>query len=67
MEALLLTTLNCFPELILNVEGVPRAKKNGKIKRFEEWKLEELIRVADNLNWLPSSLIIRGRVEYCQS
>lgn len=54
MEGLLLSTINCFPEIILTAKSAPRAK--GKIKHFGEWKLFELLSVAKELGWLPTSL-----------
>ena len=54
LEALLLTTINCFPQLVLKAKSVP--KKNGKIKHFAEWGLADLIKVANELTLLPSGL-----------
>jgi hypothetical protein len=54
LEGLLLTTLNCYPFLITDSKKAPR--KNGKIKKLEQWKLSELLSVAKELNWLPFAL-----------
>ena len=54
MEAILLSTANCFPEIVTSTKHAP--KKNGKIKRLDKWKLNELLAVAKELNWLPSEL-----------
>ena len=52
MEGLLLSTINCFPELIFAVKSAPRIK--GKIKHYEKWTFAELLRVAKELGWLSS-------------
>jgi len=54
MEAILLSTANCFPEIIVSTKHAP--KKNGKIKRLDKWTLMDLLAVAKELNWLPSGL-----------
>lgn len=53
-EALLLSTINSFPELVLNAKNTP--KNDGKIKKLERWSLGELITVAKEIGWLPSDL-----------
>ena len=54
MEAILLSTANCFPEIVMSTKHAP--KKNGKIKRLDRWTLMDLLAVAKELNWLPSGL-----------
>jgi len=54
LEGVLLATLNTVPQLISDAKGVPH--KDGKIKPLEDWKLEELIRVAEYIGWLPTFL-----------
>lgn len=55
MEAILLSTVNCFPaEIFVSTKYVPKVK--GKTKRLDKWKLNELLAVAKGLNWLPSGL-----------
>ena len=55
MEALLLSMVNCFPEIVASTKCAP--KKNGKIKRLERWTFINLLVVAKELNWLPSGLL----------
>lgn len=59
MEALLLSTINCFPELILGAKTAPKIK--GKIKPLEKWGLGKLIEVAEELNWLPPNLLPKDK------
>lgn len=54
LEAILLSTANCFPEIVTSIKQAP--KKNGKIKRLDRWTLMDLLAVAKELNWLPSGL-----------
>ena len=54
MEALLLSAINCFPEIISTAKSAPTKKR--EIKHFEKWKLKELLAVANELNWLPCAL-----------
>jgi len=54
MEGLLITTINCCYYLILETKSAPR--KKGEVKELELWKFHELLSVAKELMWLPSSL-----------
>ncbi len=54
LEGILLATINCFSYLVPDTKTAPR--KKGKIKKLELWKLQELLSVARELNWLPSGL-----------
>lgn len=54
MEAVLLSAANCFPEIVASAKCAPKEK--GKIKRLNKWVFAELLRVAKELNWLPSGL-----------
>jgi hypothetical protein len=54
MEAILLSAINCFPEIIASAKCAPKNK--GKIKRLDRWTFSELLDVARELNWLPSEL-----------
>jgi hypothetical protein len=54
MESILLSAANLFPEIIASVKCAP--KKNGKVKRLDSWKFNELLMAAKELNWLPSGL-----------
>lgn len=55
MEAILLSTANCFPEIVASAKYAPK-KKNGKIRRLDRWTLVDLLAVVKELNWLPSGL-----------
>ena len=54
MEAILLSSANCFPKIVASAKHAPKMK--GKIKRLDKWKLMELLTVAKEFNWLPSGL-----------
>jgi len=54
MEAILLSTANCFPEIITSARCTP--KKDGKIKHLDRWTFIDLLTVARELNWLPPGL-----------
>ena len=54
MEAILLSTANCFPETVASAKCAP--KKDGKIKRLDRWTFMNLLAVARELNWLPAGL-----------
>ncbi|MBA7695314.1 hypothetical protein ES703_103938 [subsurface metagenome] len=54
MEAILLSTANCFPEIVVSAKCAQ--KKDGKIKRLGRWTFMDLLAVARELNWLPSGL-----------
>lgn len=61
LEALLLSTINSFPELVLNAKTTPRIR--GKIKKLEKWSLGELINVAKEVSWLPSNLFSKDEMK----
>ena len=54
MEALLLSSANCFPEIVTLAKSAP--KRNGKVRPLREWSFFNLLRVAEELSWLPSVL-----------
>ena len=58
MEAILLSTANCFPEIVASAKCAP--KKDGKIKRLDGWTFMNLLAVAKELNWLPSGLSLEN-------
>jgi hypothetical protein len=57
MEALLLSTANCFQGVM---SAKYAAKSRGKVKRLDKWGLADLLKVADELDWLPAGLSPSG-------
>lgn len=54
LEASLLAFANCYPDEALSSTVAPN--KGGTIKPLAEWSLAELLAVAKERGWLPSSL-----------
>ncbi len=54
LEAVLLSALNCLPDVVVSAKCAPREK--GTIKQLNKWVFAELLRVTKELNWLPSGL-----------
>jgi hypothetical protein len=57
LEALLLAIANCFPEEVVASPSAPRI--DAYIKPLANWSLAELIAVAKDCNWLPSTLSLK--------
>jgi hypothetical protein len=51
-ETSLLIIVGNYPDEVKKSQRVPKDKK-GRIKSIGNWKLIELLNVADDLNWLP--------------
>lgn len=65
MEAVLLSTANCFPKIVASAKCAP--KKDGKIKRLDRWTFMDLLAVAKELNWLPSGLSLKDEWDSAQA
>lgn len=54
LEASLLAFVSCYPDEVLRSTRAPA--KRGAIKPLSQWSLAELLEVAKEQGWLPSSL-----------
>lgn len=54
LEAALLAFANCYPDEALSSKSAPTEK--GSVKPLADWSLAELLAVAKEQGWLPSSL-----------
>ncbi len=55
LEASLIGMFKCSSENLGSIKSIPRYK-NNQIKEFEKWTLDQLIKAANELEWLPSEV-----------